>query len=106
MWYSTKKVFTDGIGTRCVIRGFEEFDGACRGYLRESWSEFAIVIMNEHWDNFPYGVAFRNCCATQASVGDRVTPTWITFRDFSEGVEESEARTEEEISNVQVVLLC
>ena len=31
----------------------------------------------------PYGVASRSCCATQASVGDRVTPTWITFRDFS-----------------------
>src|SRR6266566_1173920 len=29
----------------------------------------------------PYGVASRSCCATQASVGDRVTPTWITFRD-------------------------
>ena len=31
----------------------------------------------------PYGVATRSCCATQESVGDRVTPTWITRRDFS-----------------------
>jgi hypothetical protein len=31
----------------------------------------------------PYGVASRSCCATQESVGDRVTPTWITFRDVS-----------------------
>jgi len=31
----------------------------------------------------PYGVASRSCWATQASVGDRVTPTWITFRDLS-----------------------
>ena len=31
----------------------------------------------------PYGVASRSCCATQASVGDRVTPTWITLRDCS-----------------------
>src|SRR5260370_1170254 len=30
----------------------------------------------------PYGVASRSCCATQASVGDRVTPTWITLRDL------------------------
>jgi hypothetical protein len=30
----------------------------------------------------PYGVAPRSCWATQASVGERVTPTWITFRDF------------------------
>lgn len=31
----------------------------------------------------PYGVASRNCCATQGSVGERVTLTWMTFRDFS-----------------------
>src|SRR5436309_6870262 len=31
----------------------------------------------------PYGVASRSCCATQASVGERVTPTWITRLDFS-----------------------
>src|SRR5258706_5564611 len=30
----------------------------------------------------PYGVASRSCCATQGSVGDRVTPTWITLRDL------------------------
>ncbi len=29
----------------------------------------------------PYGVASRSCCATQGSVGGRVTFTWITFRD-------------------------
>src|SRR5215467_11634182 len=31
----------------------------------------------------PYGVASRSCCATHASVGDLVTPTWMTFRDLS-----------------------
>src|SRR2546430_16863737 len=31
----------------------------------------------------PYGVASRNCCAVQASGGERVTPTWITLRDLS-----------------------
>ena len=31
----------------------------------------------------PYGVASRSCCAVHASVGDRVTPTWITLRDLS-----------------------
>ncbi len=41
--------------------------------------------------------------ATQASVGDRVTFTWITLRDFSEGVEESKKRTEEEGSRVQEI---
>src|SRR5215471_20168620 len=28
----------------------------------------------------PYGVASLRCCATQASEGDRVTPTWVTRR--------------------------
>src|SRR5215470_10387752 len=31
----------------------------------------------------PYSVASRSCWATQRSEGDRVTPTWITRRDFS-----------------------
>jgi hypothetical protein len=31
----------------------------------------------------PYGVASRNCWATQLSGGDRVTPTWVIFRDES-----------------------
>src|SRR5258708_40086089 len=31
----------------------------------------------------PYGVASRSCCATQESVGDRVTFTWMTLRDLS-----------------------
>jgi hypothetical protein len=51
----------------------------------------------------PYGVASRNCCATQASVGVRVTFTWITFRDFNEGVEEGKKRTEEEIRDLQEI---
>lgn len=29
----------------------------------------------------PFGVASRNCCATQESVGERVTPKWTTRRD-------------------------
>src|SRR5260370_41184573 len=51
----------------------------------------------------PYGVASRSCCATQGSVGERVTCTWMTFRDFSEGVEESKERTEEEICHLQEI---
>jgi hypothetical protein len=31
----------------------------------------------------PKAVASRSCCATQASVGERVTPTWITVRECS-----------------------
>src|SRR5260221_7221821 len=31
----------------------------------------------------PKAVASRSCCAVHASVGDRVTPTWITLRECS-----------------------
>jgi len=30
----------------------------------------------------PKGVASRSCCAVHASVGDRVTPTWMTLREW------------------------
>src|SRR5438270_213421 len=45
----------------------------------------------------PYGVASRSCCATQGSVGDLVTPTWITFRDLPFDEEERKERSKEEI---------
>ncbi len=31
----------------------------------------------------PYGVASRSCWAIQVSLGDRVTLTWMTFRECS-----------------------
>src|SRR2546430_6815397 len=48
---------------------------------------------------WPKGVASRRCWATQASVGDRVTPTWITRRVLSEGVEEGKERPKEQVSH-------
>ncbi len=51
----------------------------------------------------PYGVASRSCCATQGSVGERVTFTRMTFRDCNEGVEERTKRTEEEISDLEEI---
>jgi hypothetical protein len=45
----------------------------------------------------PNGVASRSCCATQGSVGDRVTPTWITHLDLPFDDEECEERSKEEI---------
>ena len=49
----------------------------------------------------PYGVASRNCCATQGSVGARVTFTWITIRDAQFDDEEDKERAEEEIGHLQ-----
>src|SRR5512135_2486611 len=49
----------------------------------------------------PYGVASRSCWATQASVGDRVTPTWITLRDAQFDEEEGKERSKEQGSRLQ-----
>lgn len=50
-----------------------------------------------------YGIASRNCCATQASVGDRVTFTWIRLPRLQLDNEEGEKGTKEEISNLQEI---
>ena len=51
----------------------------------------------------PYGVASRNCCAAQRSVGVRVTFTWITFRDAEFDDEKGKERAEEEIVHLQEI---
>ena len=51
----------------------------------------------------PYGVASRRGSAVQASVGARVTPTCITLRDLSEGVEERKERAEKEVSHLEEI---
>jgi hypothetical protein len=51
----------------------------------------------------PYGVASRSCCATQRSVEERVTFTWITFRDAQFDDEESKERTEEEVRDLEEI---
>lgn len=51
----------------------------------------------------PYGVASRSCWASQASVGKRVTPTWITFRDAQLDEEERKERPKEQISDLEEV---
>ena len=56
----------------------------------------ADILVSVHTES-PLG-AVR---ATQGSVGERVTLTWITFRDCNEGVEKRKKRTEEEISDLE-----
>src|SRR5260370_39456058 len=49
----------------------------------------------------PYGVASRSCCATQGSVGDRVTPAWITRLELSSMMTNACERAQEEIRHLQ-----
>jgi len=65
--------------------------------------EFTASLPFSQHSLCPYGVASRSCCATQGSVGERVTLTWMIFRDFSEGDEESKERTEEEIRHLHEI---
>jgi len=47
------------------------------------WPNFLSLSLMRYAGVCPYGVASRSCCATHRSVGERVTFTWITFRDFN-----------------------
>jgi hypothetical protein len=51
----------------------------------------------------PYGVASRSCCATQRSVGERVTFTWIRLPRLQFDDEEGKERTEEKIRDPQEI---
>jgi hypothetical protein len=51
----------------------------------------------------PNGVASLNCCATQGSVGARVTFTWIRLARFQFDDEEGKKRTEEEVRDLQEI---
>src|SRR6266487_3244582 len=51
----------------------------------------------------PYGVASRSCWATQASDGDRVTPTWIRLACLEIDEEEGKERPKEKVSHLQEV---
>src|SRR3989440_4682363 len=52
---------------------------------------------------WPYGVASRSCWATQASVGERVTPTWIRLACLEFDEEEGKERPKEQVSHLQEV---
>ena len=81
--HTPQKAFADRVGSWGLNRRFEDLDRARFRYPSEARPELAIVITNQVLWCEPIGVASRSCWATQASVGDRVTPTWITFRDLS-----------------------
>jgi len=51
----------------------------------------------------PYGVASRSCCATQESVGDRVTCTWMILRDFRSMMNKAKSGRAEEIGDLQEI---
>jgi hypothetical protein len=67
------------------------------------WPNFLSLSRIRYVGVCLYGVASRSCCATQGSVGERVTLTWMTFRDCNEGVEKRKKRAEEEGSRLEEI---
>jgi hypothetical protein len=80
--HTSQKAFTDGICEARVWYG-----------VRSTLMPLVVATRAKFGPNFrslsrikyrgvcPYGVASRSCSATQGSVGERVTFTWMTFRD-------------------------
>ena len=98
--YAPQKAFTDGIGTRCVIRGLEELDGACCGYPCESWSEFTIVIVNEVSGYFPIRRSLSQLLCDPC-IGRSFRDSYMDhFTRFQLDDEEGKQRTEEEVGDL------
>ena len=77
--HTAQKAFTDSVSPWCVIRCFQDLDAAGGCHARETGSKLAVTIPNEiraalvQKESLPAAVR-----AVQASVGYRVTPTWMT----------------------------
>src|SRR6266568_6629731 len=78
-----QEAFAHRIGAGSVIRRSRHFNGTRRCHSGKTGSKLAILSQIRYFGTCPYGVASRSCCATQGSVGDLVTPTWITRRVLS-----------------------
>jgi hypothetical protein len=80
--HTAQEALTDGIGAWSVIRGFENLDATRLGNLSEAHTKLAIIIPDEVCaDLYQRRWLPESVRAVQASVGERVTPTWITLRD-------------------------
>jgi hypothetical protein len=102
--HTAQKTFADSI---CPAR--------VRYGVRRTWIPLVVATLAKFCPNFlslsrmryfgacPYGVASRSCCATQGSVGARVTFTWIRLPRLLFNDEESKEWTEEEIPYLQKI---
>jgi len=81
--HTSQKAFTDGIRPARVRYGVRSTLMPLVVATRAKFGpNFRSLSRIRYFGVCPYGVASRSCCATQRSVGERVTFTWMTFRDF------------------------
>jgi len=86
-----------------VIRGLEELDGACGGYPCESWSEFAIVIVNEESGYLPIRRSLSQLLCDPC-IGRSFRHTYMNHSPrFQLNDEERKERAEEEIGDLQKI---
>ena len=78
-----QEALADRIGSGCVIQGLQHLDATGLATRAKQAPNLLSLSRIRYLGACPYGVASRSCWATQASVGERVTPTWITLRDCS-----------------------
>src|SRR5207245_10419973 len=81
--YAPQKTCAHSICSWRLVGRPKHLNATCSRHACKIRSEFAIIIPDQIFGVCPYGVASRSCCATQGSVGERVTFTWMTFRDCS-----------------------
>ena len=81
--HASQKAFTDSICSWRTIRRFQYLDAARAATRAKLGPNLRSLSRMRYVGVCPSGVASRSCCATQRSVGDRVTFTCITLRDFS-----------------------
>ena len=86
-----------------MIRGLEELDGACGGHPCESWSEFAIVIVNEESGYLPIRRSLSQLLCDPC-IGRSFRHTYMNHSPrFQLNDEERKERAEEEIGDLQKI---
>jgi hypothetical protein len=82
--YTAEEPLTDGIRARGVIRSFKNLNVTRLSNPSEAHTpNLPSLSRMRYLGPTPKAVASRSCCAVQASMGYRVTPTWITLRECS-----------------------
>ncbi len=81
--HTAQEPLTNGIGAWGVIGGCEHLDATRFGNPREGHPKLAIIIKDEVLRSDTKSGSFPKLLCRHASVGDRVTPTWITLRECS-----------------------
>jgi len=101
--HTTQEALTDGIGTRGLIRRFENLDATCLGNPREGHAKLAIIITDEILRALAIRGSFPKLLSGPR-VGGRSRDTHVDhFARVQFDDEEGKQRTEEEISNRQEV---